>query len=91
MSVKSQFGSVGYNANNFLLDSFGLIGADTRSGFDPQTASRIAAMTNFVEAHPDKVDAAKFGGYVAKLDKGNSEGAQPVVAIARTKPGSGMK
>lgn len=91
MSVKSQFGSVGYNGNNFLLDSFSVIGADTRNGFDLQTATRIAAMHNYVGAHPEKVDATGFNSYVAKLSSGHtSEGAQPIVAISRNKPGSGM-
>jgi hypothetical protein len=90
MSVKSQFGSVGYNGNNFLLDSFSVIGADTRNGFDLETATRIAAMHNYVGAHPDKVDAAKFGAYVQKLDMGGSTGAQPIVTVARSKPGNGM-
>lgn len=91
MSVKSQFGSVGYNGNNFLLDSFSVIGADTRKGFDLETATRIAAMNNYVGAHPEKVDAVGFGNYVAKLAGTTlNEGAQPIVAVVRTKPGNGM-
>ncbi|MEZ0260294.1 MAG: hypothetical protein ACAH80_04750 [Alphaproteobacteria bacterium] len=92
MSVKTQFGSVGYNGNNFLLDSFSVIGADTRNGFDLETANRLVSMNAYVGAHPEKVDAAGFNGYVAKLSSYTmTESVQPIVSSTRNKPGSGMK
>jgi hypothetical protein len=104
MSVKSQFGSVGYNENNFLLDSFAVLGADTRKGLDQQTATRIAAMSGYIGAQIEKANkgddpaarhaaeakSTEFNGYLARLGKVPSEGVQPIVAIQRNKPGSGM-
>jgi hypothetical protein len=89
--VKSQFVNSGYNDKNFLLDSFSMLGEDTRKGLSQSASSRLAAMEGFVTANPDKTSPERFTGYVNKLmnaSAGEPE-AKVSVAVAR-KPGGIM-
>lgn len=86
--VKSQFVLGGYGASNFLLDSLAVAAADTRSGLDQQTATRLAAMQGYVSANPEKTNAERFENYVGKLMGASTETTRPVATI-RNKPGTG--
>jgi hypothetical protein len=86
--VKSQFVLGGYGAGNFLLDSLSVAAADTRSGLDAQTATRLAAMQGYVNANPEKTNAERFENYVGKLVGAATETSKPVATL-RSKPGTG--
>jgi hypothetical protein len=85
--MKSQFR--GYSEGNYLMDSLAVIGADTRKGPDSTTATRLAAMQGYVNAHPEKTNAESFKAYVGKLTSGAPDEAKPMVVAAR-KPGTGF-
>lgn len=92
--VKSAFVQGGYNGNNFILDSFSVIGDDTRKGLSPATATRLAAMQGYVSANPDKTNSGSFNQYVGKLmsaSAGEPEVETKPVVAQRSKLGNGIK
>jgi hypothetical protein len=88
--AKSQFMLGGYKEGNFLLDSLAFAFEDTRKGLSPTGATRLAAMTGYVVANPEKTNAENFNQYVTKVmaASGSDTEAKPTIP-ARTKPGTG--
>lgn len=90
-SIRSQFVASGeYSGTNFLLDSLSIMGADTRRGFDTQTAEKVAAMSGYVAGNPQGTNAQKFNEYVAKITPAAQEAKPAATARVTTKLGSGM-
>lgn len=90
--VKSQFGVVGYTANNYLLDSFSVMVEDTRGGVNAATAAKFNSMTGFASANPDKTNGADLAQYIKKMTGAADEAPEAKVTIAqRAKLSTGIK
>jgi len=89
MSIKSDFLGKAFNGGDYLLGSLNLVAADTRRGFDAETAKTVASMKDYVNANPNGSNVQAFNEYVAKINPTAETKAAPV-ARATTKLGSGM-
>lgn len=90
--AKSQFVLGGYTGNNYLLDSLSVLTEDTRGGLNGATATRLAAMSGYVAANPDKTNATQFKAYVGKLmaSSASEPETKPTVGLRSSKPGTGI-
>jgi hypothetical protein len=88
--VKSQFVLGGYTQNNYLLDSLTVLSQDTRGGLNADTATRLAAMSGYVSANPDKTNSQAFNAYVGKLVTASGSAPEAKPSVASRKPGNGL-